>query len=416
MISAVYADTTEQHRNVPSKRLLVLVGHQENRRLLTQWLDQHYAVFVPHSVEALNQPFDLALLDMQALQQLIHQIKARKEADHPVFLPVILIASAEEAQRLTHQAWQVIDEVLVTPLEKAELRLRLEILLRMRQLGVDLAQSNLELKREIAERARVEQQLKAAWQAEAAARREAERTNALKSKFLAMISHELRTPLTPIKGFASTLLATDVAYSPQDQQRFIGIIHDEADRLLTLVNDLLDLTQLQAGTFKIAPEPISVPQIMAYAHVPLQALASRHDLRIEMEQPLPLVLADVERVRQVVLNIVGNAVKFTPHQKVIEVSVRALENRVQFDIADQGVGIPPQERDTIFQAFYQAATNGHYSKGAGLGLAICKGIVEAHGGKIWLGDKAEPGTLISFTLPAAPTLPPTNAESALAAT
>jgi signal transduction histidine kinase len=386
-------------RNSHRKRLLVLVGHKENRRLLTNWLAQYYDVFIPTCLNDLSEPFDLGLLDMHALRQLLNEVKARKQAEHPVFLPTMLIASREEAEELTNQIWQTIDEVLITPIEKGLLQIRLEILLRVRELGLDLAQSNQQLKLEIDERVQAEQRLKVALQAEAKARQEAEQANELKSKFLAMISHELRTPLTPIKGFASTLLATDVIHNAHNQKRFIEIIDQEADRLLTLVNDLLDLTQLQAGTFKIFPQPIPVTEILSIARIPLQAMTAKHQLEIELDENLPPVLADVERIRQVLLNIVGNAVKFTPAGKRIHIQIHLSTDSVQVDISDEGVGIPHQDRLAIFEAFHQSLSNGQYNKGAGLGLAICKGIVQAHQGEIWVADKAPPGTVISFTLP-----------------
>lgn len=380
-------------------RLLVLVGHQENRRLLTNWLSQHYQVVIPRSSEDLEQGFDLAILDTYALQQLFTKIKARKEAERPLYLPTLLIASREDSAALDPKVWQTIDEVLVTPIQKSELRLRLDVLLRVRQLGVELAHSNQDLKREIVERQVAEQRLKEVLSTEATARREAEKANELKLKFLGMISHELRTPLTPIMGFASSLLASDVVFSAESQRQFISLIYEEAEKLLRLVNDLLDLTQLQAGTFKVRPQVTTIADIFDTAYPALKLITASHQFSLAIHNNLPPLSGDPERISQVFLNIIGNAVKFTPVGKSIEVRIFTVGSSIQVDIADQGVGIPETERELIFRAFQQLPFNGQISKGAGLGLAICQGIIEAHGGRIWVADSQGSGTVISFTLP-----------------
>ncbi len=238
--------------------------------------------------------------------------------------------------------------------------------------------------------------------AEAKARHEAEQANELKLKFLAMISHELRTPLTSIKGFATTLLADDVQWHPANQHDFLRTIDEETDKLSDLIEQLLDLSRLEAGTLRIAPKPQTLERVIATALAQLQTITSDHQLRLNVPRDLPLIRVDAERISQVLTNLVGNAARYSPAQTTITVTAQPANGMVQIDVTDQGPGIPRQARARIFEPFEQVdrpPTN--RMGGAGLGLAICKGLIEAHGGRIWIQDGSEPGTTISFTLPVA---------------
>ena len=236
--------------------------------------------------------------------------------------------------------------------------------------------------------------------AEATARREAEQANSVKLKFLAMISHELRTPLTSIKGFATTLLAEDVQWPPASQRDFLQTISDEADKLSDLIEQLLDLSRLEAGMLRIRPRPQTIDHILNTAMAQLQIVCAQHELVLNVPGDLPRLVVDADRIAQVLTNLVGNAVKYSPPQTTITVSAARIADALQFDVADQGPGIPAAERARIFEPFQQLDSHAiNRTEGAGLGLAICKGLVEAHGGRIWVQARSGPGTIISFTLP-----------------
>lgn len=239
------------------------------------------------------------------------------------------------------------------------------------------------------------------YDAEAHARREAEAANAIKLQFLAMVSHELRTPLTSIKGFATTLLARDVSFDPDTQTEFISIINAEAERLTNLIEQLLDLSGLQAGTLRIMPEEQSIGLILDSTLPQLEMLAANHRLALDIPPDLPNVIADAQRIGQVLSNLVGNAVKYAPEESTITIAARDHSDRVIIEVMDDGPGIPPEAHDYIFEAFRQVEKGQNTQKGTGLGLAICKGLVTQHGGDIWIDDGVERGTKISFTLPAA---------------
>jgi PAS domain S-box-containing protein len=246
---------------------------------------------------------------------------------------------------------------------------------------------------------------------EAESRHEAERANEIKTEFLAMISHELRTPLTSIIGFTTTLLAEDVTWEPHEQRDFIQTIQLEANRLQELINHLLDLSRLEAGMLPILLAPHSLDEIIEDALPQFHSLTHGKTLTMHLPTNLPPVNADAKRIAQVLVNLVRNASTYAPEGTEISISASVCKGFVQINVSDQGPGIPPAEHKRVFKAFQRGVDveNGSI-QGAGLGLAICKGLVEAHGGRIWIKKKNTPGATISFTIPLAPLHTPVETE------
>jgi PAS domain S-box len=238
---------------------------------------------------------------------------------------------------------------------------------------------------------------------EAESRHVAERANEIKTQFLAMISHELRTPLTSIIGFTTTLLADDVAWEPDEQRDFIQTIQQEANRLHELIDHLLDLSRLEAGMLPISLAPHSLQEIMEDALPQFNSLTSEQTFSIHLPANLPPINVDARRIAQVLVNLVRNASIYAPKDTEIRISAIARGDFVQINVSDQGPGIPTAEHKSAFKAFQRGVNveNGTV-KGAGLGLAICKGLVEAHGGRIWIKKKTTIGATISFTIPIIP--------------
>ncbi|MDX1991769.1 MAG: PAS domain-containing protein [bacterium] len=240
------------------------------------------------------------------------------------------------------------------------------------------------------------------------ARDKAQEADRLKLQFLGMISHELRTPLASIKGFSSTLLMEDVNFAPDQQREFTRVIDQEADKLTDLVEQLLDLSRMQAGTMTVHPQAAGIERVLDEARFQLDMLTQQHQLRIDLEPRLAYVMIDVQRIAQVLVNLVSNAAKFSPPNSEILVEVHRADQWVEVVVCDHGIGIPPEDRLQVFEAFRQVERKISGAKrGAGLGLAICRGIVEAHGGRIWIAENDAPGTKIVFTLPLATS---TNAD------
>ena len=233
-------------------------------------------------------------------------------------------------------------------------------------------------------------------------RHEAEHANEIKTQFLAMISHELRTPLTSIIGFTTTLLADDVAWEPEEQHDFIRTIRQEANRLQELIDHLLDLSRLEAGMLAISPQPYSIRKLIEETLPQLSALPTGQEIGLHIPASLPLVQADPKRIAQVLINLVQNALTYAAGAGEITISAAQHDRFVQVNVADQGPGFPPAERKVAFVAFRRGASEDHRpGKGAGLGLAICKRLIEAHGGRIWIKKQVTPGATISFTIPIA---------------
>jgi PAS domain S-box-containing protein len=231
-------------------------------------------------------------------------------------------------------------------------------------------------------------------------RHEAERANEIKTEFLAMITHELRTPLTSIIGFTTTLLADDVAWEPDEQTDFYQTILREANRLQELIDHLLDLTRLEAGMLPIMQESHTLQEIVKDALPQLHSLTSAQSLTIELTDDLPPVFVDAKRISQVIVNLVRNSATYSPDGTEITISASVRDGFIQVNVNDHGPGIPTDEHKSVFKAFKRGQFAEYGSaQGAGLGLAICKGLIEAHGGRIWIKKKSTPGTIISFTIP-----------------
>ena len=215
-----------------------------------------------------------------------------------------------------------------------------------------------------------------------------------------MVTHELRTPLTSIIGFTTTLLAEDVRWEPEEQRDFILTIQQEADRLNELIVHLLDLSRLEAGMLPISVEPVPIHNIIEDALPQFNTLINDQILQVEIPENLPPIIADKKRISQVLVNLVRNAAAYSPKGTEISIIARKRGNFAQVIVADQGPGIPSTDHKRVFRAFQRGekAENG-LLQGAGLGLAICKGLVEAHGGHIWITKKMTPGASICFTIP-----------------
>lgn len=231
------------------------------------------------------------------------------------------------------------------------------------------------------------------------ARAEAESTSEDRLRFLGMISHELRTPLTAIKGFSSTLLADDIEWDKSDLRQFYQVIDDEANKMSSLIGNLLEISRLQAQSLAVSPERIQLSTILASAKAQLVILTNHHVLETRIPHNLPIVIADPQRIAQVIVNLVDNAVKYSPPNSRIMISAERVNGHIQVNVSDEGKGIEPEKRDKVFEPFHQLENRGAVRKGVGLGLAICQELVEAHGGKIWIQPQSPPGTTISFTLP-----------------
>ncbi len=248
----------------------------------------------------------------------------------------------------------------------------------------------------VIERSRLYERLKSA-------NEKLEQINRLKNEFISMVSHELRTPMTTIKGFVSIVLNEETGPLNDQQRHFLETSDRAIDRLTLLVSDLLDISRIEAGQIKMQLRPTSLKDVcqrLAASFVP-QFKVQNLELTLHIPEPLPLVLADPDRITQVLDNLLSNALKFTT-KGGITLSATDKGDFVMVSVKDTGSGIPKEEHDKIFDKFYQIKVGGGYpSKGTGLGLAIVKSIVESHRGKVWVESEPGKGAEFRFILPRA---------------
>ncbi len=222
----------------------------------------------------------------------------------------------------------------------------------------------------------------------------------LKSNLLSTVSHELRTPLAIIKGYSTMLVDYDNRLMPDEKNEYLQSIGKATDRLTELVDHLLDLSQLEAGLLRLTKQQTSISKLMNEVVAEAKLRAPRHEIVLKLTNRLPMLNVDARRVRQVLDNIIDNACKYSSEGTQVVVSAQQVGSELQVSIADQGIGIPAEDLKRVFDRMYrfeQRLTPG--VKGAGLGLAICKGLVEAHSGRIWMESEKGKGSTCFFTLP-----------------
>ena len=229
-------------------------------------------------------------------------------------------------------------------------------------------------------------------------------TERLRSSLLSAVSHDLRTPLTSIAGAASGLLEEDTPLDTSARRELCQTIAEEAYRLNRLVNNLLDMTRLEAGAVQVHKEWQPLEEVVGVALARLEAPLHERPLTTHLPAGLLLVPLDGVLIEQVLLNVLDNALKYTPPGSPIALSAWTTEDAVTVEVADRGPGLPPGEEPRIFDKFYRVPRTAMPS-GTGLGLTICRGMVEAHGGHMWADNRPGGGTVVRFTLPLTGTPP-----------
>jgi signal transduction histidine kinase len=250
-----------------------------------------------------------------------------------------------------------------------------------------LAIQNARLFREIADKSR---------QLEAASRH--------KSEFLANMSHELRTPLNAIIGFSEVLAEKMFGDVNDKQAEYLQDILESGRHLLSLINDILDLAKIEAGHMELDSAAFDLPSAIDNALILVRERASRRGITLgcTIDQRLGLISGDERKVKQVLLNLLSNALKFTPEGGRVGVGARLHDDVAEVSVADTGIGIALTDQDTVFEEFRQVGTADKKAEGTGLGLALSRKFIELHGGKIWVQSEVGHGSTFTFTLPVRP--------------
>ena len=219
------------------------------------------------------------------------------------------------------------------------------------------------------------------------------------------MSHELRTPLNAIIGFSEVLKDGLFGQLNDKQEEYIQDVHAAGHHLLALINDILDLSKVEAGRMELSVSKFDIPSAIDNAVMLVRERASRHQLALEVKVDAQLnsFTGDERKFKQILLNLLSNAVKFTPEGGKVAVAAQPIDNGVQVSVSDTGVGIAPEHQQAIFEAFHQV--NGNFAtkgEGTGLGLTLVKQFVEMHGGRVWLDSAPAQGSTFTFTLEAQP--------------
>jgi len=222
-----------------------------------------------------------------------------------------------------------------------------------------------------------------------------------KSEFLANMSHELRTPLNAVIGFSEVLVARMFGELNEKQEEYLKDIYASGQHLLSLINDILDLSKIEAGRMELEVTDFHLPTALDNAVILVRERAGRRGiaLHIAVDERLAQVRADERKIRQVVLNLLSNAIKFTPEGGRIEIRTVPVDGSVEVSVSDTGVGIAPEDQEAIFEEFRQVGTSAKKVEGTGLGLALSRKFVELHGGRMWVKSQVGQGSTFTFTIP-----------------
>lgn len=378
-------------------RILVVDDEKEIRDFLYKALNRigKFHVEVASSgEEALqkidNESFDLILTDLKMPKMDGLQLMSEISRAKPEILTMMMtghgtIDSALEAMK------RGASDYLMKPLSLDELLIRLQKVLDERQRFIKLKDFADQLEK---------------------ANQELRRIDAMKSEFVSVASHELRTPLAAIKNAVQLMLSGKTGEINEHQSKFLSMAERNINRLTNILNDLLNLSRIESGKIELKFESLELNKIIELTASSLRPQAEGRSIRIEVEvfEPLPAVYGDPEKIEQILTNLIGNAIKFTPEGGKITISAKHLTkekeggygDNVAVSVKDTGIGIPSEHLDAIFEKFHQVEGSLHRSvSGTGLGLAITKGLVEAHQGKIWVESEVEKGSTFTFTLPLA---------------
>jgi signal transduction histidine kinase len=225
--------------------------------------------------------------------------------------------------------------------------------------------------------------------------------NQLKSDLLSNVSHELRSPLTSIKGIVSSLLQKDIKLDDDTSEMLLTGISEETDRLASLVTNLLNMSRLEAGVWKPEKERCYITDIINEVLERQKWVQKKYTFEADLGPDLPEIYADYNQIRQVLINLVENAAAYSEEGTRITIAANTVDGMIEVSVSDQGVGIPKEDLDRIFDKFYRGSQNRKQPGGTGLGLAVCQSIILAHGGQIWAESEIGHGSTFHFKLPVA---------------
>ncbi len=289
--------------------------------------------------------------------------------------------------------------------EKLSLLSQKELAAKVKERTTELVKINKELQIEIEERKKAEEEIKKSKRKIKLQNIKLKKLDKIKSDFLNVTSHELRTPMSAIKGYVQMVLKQRIGDINEEQKKALNVVLRNTDRLDNLIQDILDISRLESGTMKFIPEQTDVGKMVDEAVEAMQSSADLKNIKInvDIKKGIPELTIDQERIKQVLMNLVNNALKFSPDGSIVNIQAKKEENDILFEVQDFGRGIQEDKQKKIFDTFYQVDSDmDRKFGGVGLGLAISRGIVISHGGKIWVASTVGKGSTFRFMLPFKP--------------
>jgi signal transduction histidine kinase len=221
-----------------------------------------------------------------------------------------------------------------------------------------------------------------------------------RTELFSTVAHEMRIPLTSIKGYSTALLMEETRFKPETQRELLEIIDKECDVLENLISDFLESSAIDAGTLKIDLQPVRLPLLVVTTADEIKHRFPKHSVLVDFTPEFPLIDADPERILQVLRQLLDNAAKYSPQGGLLVLRGRVIKDQAIISLADEGIGIAPEDLNRLFDRFFRAKSNsGTQIIGTGLGLPISRAIVEAHGGRIWAESQLGQGSIFYFSLP-----------------
>ena len=343
--------------------IALIVRHTGNRRRLHGWIEEALRADVTAAIG--EEKVDVIVADPAAFVAERATIERRRSESQPVFLPCLLVCGPRDAQRLTADVWQTVDDLVITPVRPDELRLRIERLLDHRSRTAAAEGERVEL----------------------------ERSNVDLERFAFVAAHELVAPLAVVSGAVQTVRGRFVG--PDDAaQEVLAAAVEGCRRMQALIEDILDLSRAGRGSLD---ETVDTRELVADVCLELQDALAETGSQVVYDD-LPIVAGDAAQLRLVFRNLIANALKFGRPgvPPVVEVEASRAGEDWQFCVADNGVGIAADDREAVFGLFARSHPT---IPGSGIGLAICRRVVERLGGRIWIDERDGPGTAFCFTLP-----------------
>ena len=339
-------------------RILLLLQNKKNSDLLATLLSTSYEIVQSNSLDSLDALFDLCIIDVAILHSIGERIRQRKQAEHPIFLPFLLLATQKEREELR----QYIDEFVLVPVEKRELQIRVETLLRTRSLSLALKLRNEDLE-----------------------------------SFIQAMTHDLRAPVRAVAGFAEALVEDEAIHMTEQGRHYLRMIQSATDQITQLITALLGFSRI--GREEIEMVPVDMRLILESCIRLIQQEIDERHARIHIEAELPVVKANPVLLRMVLTNLLSNALKFVPTETtpIVTISAKPMLHNCRVQIQDNGIGITPENQLRLFTPFVRLHGAEEFP-GVGLGLATVRKAIDIMGGSVGVTSLLSQGSTFWFEL------------------